>query len=168
MSGLHLHLLVNHVPILGGFFALALLVASFVYAPEVLRRTALVVLVLVGFAAAAAKFSGEPAETGVKGMPGVTRAAIHEHEDMADKAFIAAAVVGVFALGLLVATRRSTIPQWAVTATLVGSVVTSGLMGYTGLLGGQVRHTEVRPGATAADAIAIEPPRVRPAPVIQP
>jgi hypothetical protein len=36
-----------------------------------------------------------------------------------------------------------------------------GVMVYTGLLGGQVRHTEVRPGATAADAMKIEPPRQR-------
>jgi hypothetical protein len=36
------------------------------------------------------------------------------------------------------------------------------MMAYTGLLGGRVRHTEVRPGATPADAAAIEPPRQRP------
>jgi len=32
---------------------------------------------------------------------------------------------------------------------------------YTGLLGGQIRHTEVRPGATKADAMTIEPPPQR-------
>jgi hypothetical protein len=34
-------------------------------------------------------------------------------------------------------------------------------MGYVGLLGGRIRHTEVRPGATATDAIVVEslPPR---------
>jgi hypothetical protein len=160
-SGAHLHLLVNHVPILGAFFALALLLASFVYAPEVLRRTALVVLVIVGVAGGAAKLSGDPAEDGVRGMPGVTRAAIHTHEDMADKAFIAAAIVGIFAVGLLWSTRRAALPRWTFYAALGGSAAVSALMAYTGLLGGQIRHTEVRPGATSADAIAIEPPRVR-------
>ncbi|MEP6780381.1 MAG: hypothetical protein ABJC26_10870, partial [Gemmatimonadaceae bacterium] len=108
------------------------------------------------------------AEDGVRGMPGVTRAAIHEHEDMADKGFIAAAIVGIFAVGLLIATRRTALPQWSFVASLVGSATVSVLMGYAGLLGGQIRHTEVRPGATAADAIAIEPPRVRRVPVVIP
>lgn len=45
ISGVHLHLLVNHAPVFGALFALALLAASFIWAPEVLRRTALVVLV---------------------------------------------------------------------------------------------------------------------------
>ena len=168
MTGTHFHLLVNHVPILGAFFALALLIASFVYAPEILRRTALVVMVIVGIAGGAAKLSGDPAEDGVRGMPGVTRLAIHTHEDMADKAFIAAAIVGIFAIGMLITTRRTTLPQWSFVALLVGTVTVSALMGDAGLLGGEVRHTEVRPGATAADAIAIEPPRVRTPPAVTP
>ena len=45
VSGAHLHLLVNHVPILGALFALALLLASYRYAGDVLRRSAFVVLV---------------------------------------------------------------------------------------------------------------------------
>ncbi|MEO7999411.1 MAG: hypothetical protein ABI852_18315, partial [Gemmatimonadaceae bacterium] len=130
-----------------------------VYAPDVLRRTALLVLVVVGVFAGAAKLSGDPAEDGVRGMPGVTRAAIHEHEEMADKAFIAAAIVGIFSILVLARSRRTTVSQTSFVVSLAGSVVVSALMGYTGLLGGQVRHTEVRPNATAADAIAIEPPR---------
>ena len=159
MSGSHLHLLVNHVPILGALFALGLLLGSWFYAPEVLRRLALVLLVIVGVAGGVAKLSGDPAEDGVRGVPGVTRAAIHTHEDMADKAFIAAAILGVFAAVVLVRARQSPLPQSSFAISLVGTMIVSALMGYAGLLGGQVRHTEVRPGATAADAIAIEPPR---------
>ena len=86
MTGLHMHLLVNHAPILGAFFALALLLVSFGYGQEVLRRTALVALVVVAVAGWAAKLTGDPAEDGVRGLPGVTRAAIHAHEEMADTA----------------------------------------------------------------------------------
>ncbi|MBV9878919.1 MAG: hypothetical protein JO180_00405 [Gemmatirosa sp.] len=165
MSGLHLHLLVNHAPILGAFFALGLLVASFRWAPDVLRRTALVALVGVALAGAAAKFTGEPAEDGARGLPGVTRAAIHAHEEAADTAFIAAGLLGLASLGALVRWRRAPLPTGAVLVALAGALGVAGLMAYTGLLGGQVRHTEVRPGATAADASAIEPPRARrPAP----
>ena len=127
-----------------------------------LQRTALVILVIVGIAAGAAKFSGEPAEDGVRGMPGVTRAAVHEHEEITENAFLAAAALGLLSAAAMVRWRRAPIPQGPVLTSLAGTAVVSALMAYTGLLGGQIRHTEVRPGATAADAIAIEPPRVRP------
>ena len=159
MSGTHLHLLLNHAPILGAFFALALLLASLRAARDVLQRTAFVVLVGVALAGAGAKLTGEPAEDGVRGLPGVTRASIHDHEEMADVAFLTAAALGLLAAGALVRWRRTPVPRAVGLVTLAGTVAVSGLMAYTGLLGGRIRHTEVRPGATTADAIIVEPPR---------
>lgn len=161
-SGVHLHLLVNHAPILGALFALALLVASYRWAPDVLRRTALVVLIGTALAAVVADLTGDPAEDAIRGLPGVKREVIHAHEEFADKSYIAAAVVGVLALGALVRWRRAPLPGGVALGALVGAAVVSGMMVYTGLLGGQVRHTEVRPGATKADAMVIQPPRARP------
>jgi len=168
MTGVHIHLLVNHAPILGAFFALALIVASFMFAPDVLRRTALVVLVGVGLAGAAANYSGDPAEDAIRGFPGVRRAVIHEHEEFAEKSFLVGAVVGVLALGALIRWRRVPLPQGVTFGALAGAAVVSGMMAYTGLLGGQVRHTEVRPDATASDAMTVEPRRPPGAPASRP
>ena len=161
VSGAHLHLLVNHAPILGALFALALLVASFVWAPDVLRRTAFVVLIGTALASAVADLTGEPAEDAVRGLPGVRREVIHAHEEMAEASYIGAVALGVLALGGLLRWRRTPVPWGATLVTLAGTVALSGAMAYTGLLGGRIRHTEVRPGATPADASAIEPPRAR-------
>jgi hypothetical protein len=168
MSGVHVHLLVNHAPILGAIFALALLVASFLWAPDALRRTALVVLVGVGLAGAAANFSGEPAEDAIRGFPGVQRALIHEHEEMGELSFYTAAALGVLALGALLRWRRVPVPPVAALGALAGAAVVSGMMAYTGLLGGRVRHNEVRTDATAADAMKIEPRRPPGPPPSQP
>ena len=169
LTGAHLHLLVNHVPILGALFALGLLLASFLWAPDVLRKTALVVLIGVAVAGVIADKSGDPAEKAIQGFPGVSRDRIHAHEDAAGKAYLTAGLVGVLALGILIRWRREPVPAGATAAALAGAVLVSGLMGYTGLLGGRVRHTEVRPGASSADAMTIEPPRPRrPAPPAQP
>ena len=73
ISGVHLHLLVNHAPLFGALFALALLAASFIWAPDVLRRTALVVLVGTAVASFVADQTGEPAEDAIRGFPGVKR-----------------------------------------------------------------------------------------------
>ena len=161
-SGAHIHLLVNHVPILGALFALALLAASFVWAPDVLRRTAFVVLIGTGVASAIADLTGEPAEDAVRGLPGVLRDAIHAHEEFAEAAYIGAIVLGVLALIGLVWWRRSSVPRGATLVALIGSTALAGAMAYTGLLGGRIRHTEVRPGATSVDAALVEPRRGTP------
>lgn len=159
-SGAHPHLLVNHIPILGSFFALLLLLASYRWAGDALRRTAFVVLVGTALAAAASDLSGDAAEDAIEHLPGVSRDLIHEHEEAAEQAYIAAGVAGVLALAGLVRFRRTPVPRGATTVALGGTVLVSALMGYTGLLGGRVRHTEVRPGATAG-ALRIERPDER-------
>ena len=162
MTGAHLHLLVNHAPILGSFFALLLLLASFRWAPEVLARTALVVLIATAVASAGANYSGEPAEDEIRGLPGVKREVIHDHEEMGEWGFRVAVIVGIAGIAALARYRHGMLPNGARTGFTLATVVLFGLMGYVGLLGGRVRHTEVRPGATKADAMIVEPPRQRP------
>jgi hypothetical protein len=162
MTGAHLHLLVNHAPILGSFFAMLLLLASFRWAPEVLARTALVVLIATAVASAVANYSGEPAEDQIRGLPGVKREVIHDHEEMGEWGFRVAVIVGIAGIAALARYRHGMLPNGARTGFTLATVVLFGLMGYVGLLGGRVRHTEVRPGATKEDAMIVEPPRQRP------
>jgi hypothetical protein len=161
-TGAHLHLLVNHAPIFGSLFALALLIASYFTSADTFRRTAFVVLILTAIVGAAADLSGQAAEDVIRGFPGVSRDVIHAHEDMGDKAYILAGVLGALSLGALVRWRRRPIPASATLVAVLATAFVGGAMVYTGLLGGRVRHTEVRPGATAEDAKTIEPPRQRP------
>jgi hypothetical protein len=162
ISGVHLHLLVNHAPLFGALFALALLAASFIWAPDVLRRIAMLCLIGTALAAFVADQSGDPAEDAIRGFPGVRREVIHAHEDFAEKSWIASGIIGVLALGALVRWRRTPIPQGVAAGALVGAAVVSGMMAWTAQLGGRVRHTEIRPGATSTDATIIEPRRPRP------
>ena len=164
LSGAHLHLLVNHAPIFGSIFALALLVASYFTSADVFRRTAFVVVILTAIAGAAADLSGKAAEDAVSGFPGIRRDVIHAHEQMGDKAYYLADILGVLALGALVRWRRRPVPASATLVSVLATAFVGGAFVYTGLLGGQVRHTEVRPGATKADAMIVEPPRQRRAP----
>ncbi|HET9634458.1 MAG TPA: hypothetical protein VFP26_00890 [Gemmatimonadaceae bacterium] len=162
LSGAHLHLLVNHAPVFGTLFAFALLIASYFYAADVLRRTALVVLILSAIAGAVADLSGDAAEDAIRGFPGVKRELIHAHEAMGDKAYILGIILGVLALIVLVRWRRTPVPRSVTLASILATAFVSGAFIYTALLGGQIRHTEVRPGATAIDATTIEPRRQRP------
>jgi uncharacterized membrane protein len=158
MTGVHLHLLVNHAPIFGSLFALGLFLASYRWAPDVLRRTAFVFLIFTAFAGAAADFTGDPAVHAVRGLPGTRREVTHDHEEMGQKSYLVGALVGVLAIVLLVRSRNGAISTAVAATGLIASLIVSAMMAYTGLLGGRVRHTEVRPGATPADATTIEAP----------
>ena len=157
ISGAHFHLLVNHAPIFGSLFATALFLFSFFTAKDVLRRTAMVVLIASAIASVLANMSGEPAEDAIRGFPGVQRKLIHNHEEMGDKANIIGIVVGVLALGALAKWRRGSVPAEVAGIFLVVSAFSSGGYVYTGLLGGRIRHTEIRPGAVKGDELKIEP-----------
>jgi uncharacterized membrane protein len=161
-SGAHLHLLVNHAPIFAAIFACALFIVSYLVAPDVLRRTALVLLIITAIAGVIADKTGEPAEDAIRGYPGVQRKLIHDHEEMGDKAYLIAGALGILAVGGLMRWRRKPIPGTVNAAMVLASAFVSGAMIYTGLLGGRIRHSEIRPGAVKADAIVIEPPRKRP------
>jgi uncharacterized membrane protein len=162
LSGAHLHLLVNHAPIFGSLFALVLLLASYFTSPETFRRTAFVVLIATAIAGATADLSGDAAKDAIRGFPGVRREVIDAHEKMGDKAYYLGDILGVLALVALIRWRRRPVPASATLVAVLATAFVGGAFVYTGLLGGQIRHTEVRPGATKADAMTIEPPRQRP------
>lgn len=144
MNGAHLHLLVNHVPILGVIFGLGLGVYALVRHQDDVVRAALGVLVLAAIGAFAANWTGEGAEHVLeRAVPSVSEDAIHEHAEFADKASIAAYVLGGLALVTLGLSWGKALRRPLVYATLVGALVVSGLLAYTANLGGGIRHTEI-------------------------
>lgn len=161
-SGAHLHLLANHAPIFGSLFALVLLIASYFTAPEIFRKTAFVLLVATAIAGVVANKTGDAAEDAVRGFPGIKRQIIHAHEEMGDKAYILSGILGVAAIGALVKWRRKPVPATATLVMLVATAFVGGAYVYTGLLGGQIRHTEVRSGVVKGDELKIEPRPQRP------
>ena len=89
--------------------------------------------------------TGESAEHAVMKLPGVTRRAIHEHEEASEVALIAASLLGAAALATLLlqqrnhpATRRALWAVWGL------ALITAGLMARTGYEGGKIRRPELR------------------------
>lgn len=148
MNGAHIHLLINHVPILGTFLALALLVAALPRHNVPRARSAFWLLVGLGIATVVVFLTGEPAEEAVERLPGVAETLIESHEEAALASTIALGALGVFALGALWWFRRRALPRWVVLAGTAGTLGVAGMMAWTANLGGQIRHTEIRSGAT--------------------
>lgn len=159
MNAAHLHLLLNHVPVIGAIGILLLALVAWIRpSPDVLRTT---LLFAAGNAAAAlvVYLTADGAEDLVRRLPGVSRALIERHEDAALVATIAAAALGAAALAALLVYRTRTPPRWIARAMLLAAIIPVGLMGWTANLGGQIRHTEIRgatPGVAAGASTAPE------------
>ena len=146
----HVHLLLNHIPIIVTMLGLLLVAVAMWRHSDYLARVAMSFFVGGALSALPTYLTGDPAEHTVIHLPGVTREVIHSHQDAALIAAIFVGVLGLFALwAIWNFWSTPLLPSWVVRVALVASIIGSGLMAWTGLLGGEVRHTEVRPGFVA-------------------
>ncbi|HEX9782951.1 MAG TPA: hypothetical protein VGA56_09525, partial [Opitutaceae bacterium] len=102
MNVAHLHLILNHVPVLGTAFGLGLLTFALWRKSEEVKKAALGLFVISALLAIPVYFTGEPAEEIVEELPDVSHANIEEHEEAAEVAFIGVLMLGVAALTKLI------------------------------------------------------------------
>ena len=152
MNYVHLHLLLNHFPIIGTIVGLGLFLVSFLGKNVDLRRSSYIVFAAVALVSIPAFLSGYGAQLMVKG-PSVSDALIQRHQGAALLSLWFMEATGALALiGLWQSQRTSHPPRWNVSAVLLFSLLTVALMARTGNTGGDIRHPEVRPGQTIATA----------------
>jgi uncharacterized membrane protein len=150
MNGAHLHLLLTHLPVLGTLFGLGLGAYAVLFRHPDVLKAALGVFVLAAMLAGAAYLTGEGAEEVAEGI-GLTESIVEQHESVALFALVGAAVLGLFALVVLVIFRARPVAAPMAAVVLVLGLGVTGLMAYTANLGGQIRHAEIRGGAIALD-----------------
>src|ERR1051326_6858902 len=83
MDTVHLHLLLNHVPIVGTFIGLMICITSFFIKDQWIRRIGLSVFVFAAACAIPVYLTGESAEEAIEHLPGVNESLINKHEDAA-------------------------------------------------------------------------------------
>ncbi|MDM7922081.1 MAG: hypothetical protein QUS14_07250 [Pyrinomonadaceae bacterium] len=153
MDAAHLHLMLNHIPLLGTVFGLPVLLAGILLKNNALRIAGLLMLLVAALAAIPVYLTGEPAEEIVENLPGVGHDQIEAHEDFAMFALISAIITGVIAAAALAFDwMRKQAAALLSAVALVAALVTAGLMGQTANLGGEIRHTELRGDQAAVQA----------------
>jgi uncharacterized membrane protein len=151
MNWAHLHLALNHVPVIGLPIVLLLLGWGIVKRSAELVKASFGLIILLAVVTVIVQVTGEPAEELVEGLPGVVESMIEAHEESALLGTIGVAVVGVIALfGLWRLGTGKILPQWYASAVLIAGVFVAGLMVWIANLGGQIRHSEIRPSASAS------------------
>jgi hypothetical protein len=156
----HLHLLLNHFPIIGSFLGLGLFLVSFVGQNQDLRRASYIVFAGIALLTIPAFMTGFAAQQMLKG-PGISDALIRRHESSALLSLWFVEITGALALiGLWQSQPTKTPPNWNVAAVLLFSLLSVGLISRTGYTAGEIRHPEVRsgPAVNASDPSIPEGP----------
>lgn len=141
----HMHLILNHIPVIGNGLALLLLFYALIRKESGIFKSCFILFILSALAAIPTYLTGGRAEEFVEHLPGVRESFIAHHEDLALIALIATEILGLISIaGLYFLHRALSIPKTLTMIILAAAVVTSGLMAWTATLGGQIRHTEIR------------------------
>lgn len=154
MNQAHIHLIVNHVPIVGSLFAAVLLGAGILRRNATLSQAGLVAVLAAGVLCLPAQLTGEGAAAIAQNLPRVSRALIHNHAEAAELGFWALEGAATLALlSMLMLKNASPRARLFSLLTLVLTLFSSGLLARAGNLGGQIRHTEIREGFGTADEL---------------
>jgi hypothetical protein len=147
----HLHVLLNHIPIIGLPIMAALLIWGLLRREDAVIRVALIGTVLVAIGTWGVDLTGDPAIDDIRDQAWFNRAVVHAHEDAGDKTNILAIVAGIAALGTLVMARggKPVSRPFAVGSLLLLAFAAMCAF-WAGWEGGKIRHTEF--GLTPAAA----------------
>ncbi len=149
MNDAHLHMVVNHFPIIGTIFGLGILITGIVMKNSVVKNVAYVLFVIAAIFGAISMSTGEGAEEIAENLPAVTHEIIHEHEEMAEKlALVLYVLGGISLIGLFMNIKNHAKANLISYLAFVVALVGVFLGKQTGTTGGEIRHTEIRENAS--------------------
>lgn len=145
MNDAHLHMVVNHFPIIGTILGFGILVVGIFLKSNSVKNTAYCLFIVGAIFAFASMATGEGAEEMVEDMPSVGKHIIHEHEEMAEKLALVLYLLGVVSIGGLYLNlknhaKANLVSFLAITIGVVGIFLAQ----QVGTSGGEIRHTEIR------------------------
>ena len=148
----HLHLMLNHLPVLGTPALLALLAWGTVGKMPAVARGALWLTVALAVVTAVVYLTGEAAEELVEALPTFQESLVERHEEVALWATVILVATGCLAAAALWRSRHGATMSLALTRlVLVGLLASTVAVGVTAWSGGPIGHPELRSGAVAED-----------------
>jgi len=145
VTAAHIHLALCHVPILAILFGLAWLAFGVWRGSRDIQKAALVMFVLAAILAVPLYLTGGTAAGVVKGLPGFSDHVLEQHQAAAGVTLAGCLVLGIVALAGLILFRDRAVVGWFGVLLLAGALVVGSLVVWTANLGGQIRHSEIRP-----------------------
>src|SRR5437899_4331749 len=151
----HAHLILTHVATVGFVFALLFYIAALVMNSVVMKRASLVVFVVCAILGVPTYVTGAASMWALTGVPGISRAVVNAHRDMALWTLFGLAFTGVTAWIELWRFRHlGRFSNRSLYLVLAFAIITLGVMAETGHRGGQINHPEIR---LATDILPTDP-----------
>jgi uncharacterized membrane protein len=145
MNDAHLHMVVNHFPIVGTILAIGILIAGLLNKNQSIINTAYVLFIIGAVFGILSMNTGEGAEKLVEDMPGIGWKIIHEHEELAEKMALLLDVLGILSLVAFYFQYKNNPKQKLVSyAILILGIASLFVIQKVGTSGGEIRHTEIR------------------------
>ena len=147
MDELHLHLVVNHLPIIFPIVGIIILLIGILSKSEVTNRNAYVIFILGAITSFAAMQTGENAENSATQIAGLSENLIEIHEEVSEIFSTLTYVLGGISLvALFLSFRNSVVSKYAPFVAGILAVVCLFFAQKVGTTGGEIKHTEIRTG----------------------
>jgi uncharacterized membrane protein len=144
MNEIQLHHLFNHLAPIGILVGLIILIVGLVVKKNHVKVTAAWVILFCGITVLPASRTGEMAEEKSEHIEGVSRKAIHEHEEIAGVSFVLSLISSAIALTLIIANKKA--PKWQnhiAILLLLMTLSSSIALALASHQGGFIRHPEL-------------------------
>lgn len=147
MNAPHIHLLINHLPIIGLIIGILVVIFGLFGKKQVISSVGLWITLVAGLASYPTMYSGGASEHFFEENEGkycINEDLIHEHEEAAEMAFWPCLVTGILAgLGLFANKKDHKHAQKLEILVVFIGIVGISLVARAGLTGGQIRHPEI-------------------------
>lgn len=146
MNAAHLHLLLNHFPIIGTVISIFVLLIGIIKKSDDVKKTSILILILTAFITIPVYLTGDKAQEMIEGnYDDVDESYIESHEDFALYSFIAMDLAGAIGLFSMFLYRKPKILPNSFAYLMLGVLlIVNGMMAYTANLGGKIHHPEIR------------------------
>lgn len=144
MDPVLMHLVINHVPIIGTILAVGIVIVAMLIKNDTVKKTGLILFVAAGITIYPANFTGEDAEEIVENRAGISEQQIHEHEEAAETSMTLMSIAVV--LALLHLFNRPATPKFQAFvfgAYMVTALAACTYVGIAGHEGGKITRPEL-------------------------
>jgi uncharacterized membrane protein len=145
MNLAHVHLVLNHFPVVGLYLSAILLGLGLIRKNEGYLKAGLLLVIVAGALVVPTYFTGEPAEDVIKEMQGFSEERVEEHEAAALFAICFTVLASLLAAtACWISCKKKQIPYALVIGVFLLVLFTITVVSRTAYLGGMISHPEIR------------------------
>lgn len=141
----HVHLFLNHIPIVGSVMVLVFLGYALFTKKSDQIKMSFWFLFIIAVILIPVYLTGEPAELAIEKPLGLPEEIIDRHEEAALISLVIVELIGAVSLiGLYINRKMKTIPLWFSIMMFILSLIMVISFARTATFGGEIRHSEIR------------------------